>query len=52
MFNGVFGIKPSPGLIPWQGCVPDKFVGYQAEMASLGPLCRFAKDLRPMLKVN
>ncbi|KAI6183302.1 Fatty-acid amide hydrolase 2 [Aphelenchoides bicaudatus] len=50
MFNGISGLKPSPNIIPWTGCVPDQFHGYQKEMASLGPLTRFAKDLRPMLK--
>lgn len=52
MFNGIFGLKPTPHKITFKGCVPDAFIGYQADMACLGPMCRFAKDLKPMLKVR
>ncbi|CAD5206840.1 unnamed protein product [Bursaphelenchus okinawaensis] len=50
-FNGVFGLKPTPGLIPTKGHIPDHFYGYQEEMFSIGPICRYARDLSLMLKV-
>ncbi|XP_071455197.1 fatty-acid amide hydrolase 2 [Hetaerina americana] len=49
-FNGIFGHKPSRGLVSNAGEYPiaskdhDLFLG-------TGPMCRFASDLAPMLKV-
>jgi fatty acid amide hydrolase 2 len=51
MANGVFGLKPSPGLTTFKGCVPGELPGYHAEMNCLGPMVRYAKDLMPMFKV-
>jgi len=43
-FNGVFGLKPSPGLVPSTGQFPTK-------MLTIGPIVRRAEDLMPMLRV-
>lgn len=50
--NGVFGLKPSSGLIPIKGHIPDKFYGEQEGMFSIGPICRYARDLSTTLKVS
>lgn len=49
-FNGVFGHKPSPGLVPNEGQypAPDNEAG---RMLGTGPLCRRAEDLWPLLGV-
>jgi fatty acid amide hydrolase 2 len=50
-FNGVFGHKCSPGLIPNSGQFPSAN-GAEAEgMLSTGPLCRKAVDLWPLLRI-
>ncbi|RWS01008.1 fatty-acid amide hydrolase 2-like protein, partial [Dinothrombium tinctorium] len=49
-FCGIFGHKVTPGIIPTRGIfpLPDK----QREcFFSIGPLCRYASDLLPILKV-
>ncbi|CAJ0577543.1 unnamed protein product, partial [Mesorhabditis spiculigera] len=50
-FNGVFGLKPTPGVVPLQGHLPGAIPGYRAQMLRIGPICRFAEDLSTMLKV-
>jgi fatty acid amide hydrolase 2 len=49
-FNGVFGHKPSGGLVPGSGQFP---VAHGAALRYLttGPLCRRAEDLWPLLKI-
>jgi fatty acid amide hydrolase 2 len=49
-FNGVFGHKPSPGLVPVTGQYPDAR-GDSARMLGLGPLTRRAEDLYPLLRL-
>lgn len=49
-FNGVFGHKPSPGLVSNGGQFPH-VQGHQVEFLGTGPLCRYAKDLVPALAV-
>jgi fatty acid amide hydrolase 2 len=49
-FNGVFGHKPSGGMVPNTGQYPiaeNEALRYQAT----GPLCRRAEDLMPLLRV-
>ncbi|HEX8003435.1 MAG TPA: amidase [Mycobacteriales bacterium] len=50
-FNGVFGHKPSGGLVPNDGQFPldndPRMLRYQCT----GPLCRRAEDLLPLLRV-
>ncbi|CAJ0962849.1 unnamed protein product, partial [Mesorhabditis belari] len=50
-FNGVFGLKPTPGIVPLEGHMPGPIPGYRAQMLRIGPICRFAEDLSIMLKV-
>ena len=49
-FNGVFGHKPSPGIVPSSGQHPGSF-GRIWRYAVTGPLCRRADDLFPLLRV-
>lgn len=49
-FNGVFGHKPSAGLVPLTGHYPAP-VGEPARMVGFGPLTRRAEDLMPVLKL-
>jgi fatty acid amide hydrolase 2 len=48
--GGVFGHKPSKGLVPITGMWP-KADGEAAEMVVSGPLTRRAEDLMPVLRV-
>lgn len=50
-FNGVFGHKPSRYVVSNVGQFPDAKTEEQKHMLSTGPMCRFAVDLKPMLKV-
>jgi Asp-tRNA(Asn)/Glu-tRNA(Gln) amidotransferase A subunit family amidase len=49
-FNGVFGHKPSPGLVPNTGQFPNT-EGEAAYMLTLGPLARHAEDLMPVTRI-
>jgi fatty acid amide hydrolase 2 len=49
-FNGVFGHKPSPGLVPNTGQFPTTG-GEAAYMLTLGPLARHAGDLMPVTRI-
>ena len=49
-FNGCFGHKPSPGLVPNTGQFPTT-EGEAAFMLSLGPLTRRAEDLMPVTRL-
>ena len=49
-FNGVFGHKPTGGLVPSTGQYPSPGPGALASLAT-GPLCRRAEDLMPLLRV-
>src|SRR4051794_12620547 len=49
-FNGVFGHKPSPGIIPCSGHFPaPSSNGASSEMLAAGPLARRAEDLMPFV---
>lgn len=50
-FNGVFGHKPSPGIVPCSGHFPAAS-GAEAssEMLAAGPLARRAEDLMPFVR--
>ncbi len=50
-FNGVFGLKPSPGLVPNTGQFPMPETETAALMLTIGPITRRAEDLMPMLRV-
>ena len=50
LFCGVFGHKPSPGLIPTTGIWPPPADEAQ-RLCAIGPLARRAEDLLPLLQV-
>ncbi len=49
-FNGVFGHKPSPLLVPNDGQYPAAH-GDAERILGTGPLCRRAEDLDPLLRI-
>ncbi|MFL6128821.1 MAG: amidase family protein [Mycobacteriales bacterium] len=54
-FCGVYGLRPTPGLVPLTGFAPPGPVAEQSELAHqsvLGPLARTAADLRLALSVS
>jgi fatty acid amide hydrolase 2 len=50
LFCGVFGHKPSPGLIPNTGLWPSTS-GAALSMLAIGPIARRAEDLLPLLTI-
>ncbi len=50
LYCGVFGHKPSAGLIPHTGMWPE-VSGEAANLLALGPITRRAEDLLPLLKI-
>src|SRR5262245_3715876 len=49
-FNGVFGHKPTPGVVPNTGQFPNA-ENEQREYLCTGPLTRHAEDLFPLLRI-
>ena len=49
-FNGIFGHKPSPEIVPNTGQFPDA-TGNKQQFLCTGPMCRYAQDLKPLLRV-
>jgi len=49
-FNGIFGHKPSGGLIPNSGQYPNG-VNETGRYLTSGPLCRHAEDIWPLVKI-
>jgi fatty acid amide hydrolase 2 len=49
-FNGVFGHKPSPGLVPCSGHFPAPQGGGSSRMLAAGPIARRAEDLMPFMR--
>ncbi|KAF4523010.1 hypothetical protein B566_EDAN007440 [Ephemera danica] len=52
LYNGIYGHKPTPGVIPITGHYPyvdedPNFLNYLV----IGPMARYAEDLRPMMRV-
>lgn len=51
-FNGVFGHKPTPGLVPMTLTYPPVREGSEvARMVANGPLARRAEDLMPLMRL-
>jgi len=50
-FNGVFGHKGTPGLVPNSGLFPSGTGGDSWRLLAVGPLNRRAADLMPVLRV-
>lgn len=51
MFNGIFGHKPTGGLISIDGHFPSSTDKYFSEYLVLGPMCRYAKDLPTLMHI-
>ncbi|XP_053554903.1 fatty-acid amide hydrolase 2 [Bombina bombina] len=49
-FNGIYGHKPTSGIVPNEGQFPDA-QGCRTEFLCTGPMCRYASDLPAVLKV-
>lgn len=49
-FCGVFGHKPTPFVVSTEGMYP-LVKGEREKLLGLGPMCRYACDLKPMLKI-
>uniref|UniRef100_A0A671P5B3 Fatty acid amide hydrolase 2b n=1 Tax=Sinocyclocheilus anshuiensis TaxID=1608454 RepID=A0A671P5B3_9TELE len=49
-FNGIFGHKPSKDVVSNDGQFPT-FSGLQNDYLGSGPMCRYAEDLLPLLKI-
>ncbi|NWU90094.1 FAAH2 hydrolase, partial [Upupa epops] len=49
-FNGVFGHKPTTGVVPNDGQFPNA-QGVRTSFLCTGPMCRYAEDLELMLRV-
>ncbi|XP_039996972.1 fatty-acid amide hydrolase 2-B [Xiphias gladius] len=49
-FNGIFGHKTTPGVVSSDNQYPP-VSGRHEEYLSTGPMCRYAEDLLPMLKI-
>lgn len=49
-FNGIFGHKPSRGVVSNDNQFP-RCSGLQNEYTGSGPMCRYAEDLLPLLKI-
>ena len=49
-FNGIFGHKPTGGLVPNTGQFPDAS-GPARKYLSTGPICRRSEDLMPLLRI-
>ncbi|XP_045477712.1 fatty-acid amide hydrolase 2 [Harmonia axyridis] len=51
LFNGVFGHKPSPSIVSNEGQFPSPTCEELQTFLGLGPMCRHADDLMPLLKI-
>ncbi|KAM4663039.1 fatty-acid amide hydrolase 2 [Discoglossus pictus] len=49
-FNGIYGHKPTSGVVPNDGQYPDAH-GCRVDLLCTGPMCRYAVDLPTTLKV-
>lgn len=50
-FNGVYGHKPTYGIVPMRGHAPGGFAGAPVPLVAAGPLARSAGDLATALEV-
>nr|XP_012151003.1 PREDICTED: fatty-acid amide hydrolase 2 isoform X2 [Megachile rotundata]XP_012151004.1 PREDICTED: fatty-acid amide hydrolase 2 isoform X2 [Megachile rotundata]XP_012151005.1 PREDICTED: fatty-acid amide hydrolase 2 isoform X2 [Megachile rotundata] len=51
LYNGIFGHKPSPGLVPNKGHYPSVDNQLFDEYLVLGPLTKYAEDLQLTMKI-
>ncbi|XP_058465337.1 fatty-acid amide hydrolase 2-like [Malaya genurostris] len=50
-FNGIFGHKPSRNIVSNDGQYPDIVTEEADRFLTIGPMCRYAEDLKPMLRI-
>ncbi|XP_033227139.1 fatty-acid amide hydrolase 2-A isoform X2 [Belonocnema kinseyi] len=50
-FNGIFGHKPSKGIVSNEGQYPSAHNEAQNQLLGIGPMCRYAQDMTPILEV-
>ncbi|XP_058465333.1 fatty-acid amide hydrolase 2-B-like [Malaya genurostris] len=50
-FNGIFGHKPSRHVVSNDGQYPRPINEEQDMFLAIGPMCRYATDLKPMLRI-
>lgn len=50
-FCGLFGHKPTPHTVSTRGAYIHDLQDQQTTIQSLGPICRYAEDLKPLLKI-
>ncbi|KAL6448125.1 hypothetical protein ACFW04_000268 [Cataglyphis niger] len=50
-FNGIFGHKPSKGIISNDGQYPSAHSDEQDQLLAIGPMCRYAQDITLILKI-
>ncbi|KXJ80234.1 hypothetical protein RP20_CCG026068 [Aedes albopictus] len=50
-FNGIFGHKPSRNVVSNDGQYPQAISDEQDMFLGIGPMCRYATDLKPMLRI-
>lgn len=50
-FNGIFGLKPSKGVICNEGQHPAPYCEEQANMLSSGPMCRYVCTVLVLIKI-
>ncbi|XP_011304576.1 fatty-acid amide hydrolase 2 [Fopius arisanus] len=50
-FNGIFGHKPTNGIVSNDGQYPNAQTDEQKHLLAIGPMCRFATDMKPILKI-
>ncbi|PIO74723.1 Amidase [Teladorsagia circumcincta] len=49
--NGIFGLMPTPGIVPLDGHVPEP-LGYKKQMLRNGPMCRYVEDIPLLYQVT
>ncbi|XP_012235122.1 fatty-acid amide hydrolase 2 isoform X2 [Linepithema humile] len=50
-FNGIFGHKPTKGIVSNDGQYPSAQSDDQDQLLAIGPMCRYAQDLTLTLKI-
>lgn len=50
-FNGIFGHKPSRNIVSNDGQYPKPISEEQEIFLGIGPMCRYATDLKPILRI-
>ncbi|KZC04565.1 Fatty-acid amide hydrolase 2 [Dufourea novaeangliae] len=50
-FNGIFGHKPSKDIVSNDGQYPSAQSEDQDRLLAIGPMCRYAQDLKPTLNI-